>query len=204
MRSFSGTPWRTALLVPSGLWTLWGIMSQAHDLWTAGLSPTTWTAIGALWFIVTVIVLVARLELRASASAREPKPGISPVLFSPNPAAIPTKKVFQELRSAAGSTEGADLLVSPSTVDDSTELPPEQIKILQLLANSLDLVGAGGDVPIETVAEVTGIRPSVLLHHIEQLDDRDFIYKTHDASGPHVRLVSKGSGWLIDHKLLPK
>jgi hypothetical protein len=96
VRLFKGSIWQTVWLVPSALWVWWGYVNQAHDIWTAGLSPPTWTAIGALVFLGTIIVLIARIESQARGHHRN---AVGPPAPS-SVGAIPTKKVFQneELR----------------------------------------------------------------------------------------------------------
>lgn len=47
-----------------GLWSVYGLVSGAYDLWTAGLPPLAWAAIGAAIFFVSVIVLLYRFDSR--------------------------------------------------------------------------------------------------------------------------------------------
>jgi hypothetical protein len=47
------------------LWALYGLVSGVADLWTAGLSPLVWAAIGATIFFLSVVVLLVRWDSRA-------------------------------------------------------------------------------------------------------------------------------------------
>lgn len=58
--------WPAILLPVSGLWTIYGFFSQAYELWTAGMPPVVWISIGAIAFMATVIILLARFQKNLS------------------------------------------------------------------------------------------------------------------------------------------
>jgi hypothetical protein len=63
----SATMWRflrehvlqAAVFVAGGAMTVWGLLSDAYQLWTAGLPPSVWAAVGAAIFFATTIVVLA-------------------------------------------------------------------------------------------------------------------------------------------------
>lgn len=82
-----------------GIWSIYGIMSEAWQLWTAGLTGPEWTAVGALIFMASVVTLLMRFERRmqvGSVSIAPPVAGTPP----PQSGSAVLRKVFQneELR----------------------------------------------------------------------------------------------------------
>lgn len=58
------------------VWTLWGLVAQAVEMWTANLPPAWFAAIGATIFMLSVILLLVRFEAEhhARSGAPDPKP----------------------------------------------------------------------------------------------------------------------------------
>jgi hypothetical protein len=46
------------------LWALWGLVSDARDLWTAGFAPMEFAAMGAAMFFISVLYTLAKWEAR--------------------------------------------------------------------------------------------------------------------------------------------
>lgn len=113
--------WPSILLVISGLWTVYGIVSGTYELSTLGLPAAAWIAIGAIAFMATVIVLLVRFDSRTRIAAVE---GAGPQAPQPVPAALgggsaAMRKLFQndELRVWELAPRGEHVIKGKTFVD---------------------------------------------------------------------------------------
>ena len=58
--------WPSVGLSVGALWAIYGMVSGGIDLWTAGLHPLVWAAIGAAIFFLSVVALLVRWDSRSA------------------------------------------------------------------------------------------------------------------------------------------
>ena len=72
-------------LAIGAVWAVWGLAAQAREMWTAGLPPTDFAAIGALIFMLFVVFLLARFDQERHAPSSTPAPMRMPKISWPRP-----------------------------------------------------------------------------------------------------------------------
>jgi hypothetical protein len=94
IKEYVGTPIYAVL---GALWVIYGFISQAHDLWTAGLAPGDWQAIGAAVFFLSVGFMLYKHHRKVEALLPPPcardsleHPGPGPLIDAPNGTAPPS------------------------------------------------------------------------------------------------------------------
>lgn len=93
----------------------------------------------------------------------------------------------------------------PATVKPAkteTDLPAEQVRILQVLARSMN--GGTNEIKDDQAAQLSGLKPAVFAHHVKQLENKELVYVNYGMYGNYARITSDGSGWLIEHGQMPE
>jgi TIR domain len=118
-----------------------------------------------------------------------------------HPARLAFADILKELRDVAAGIRARP--VSPAAPSSQEpDLHPDQLKILQVLAQMTDV--GNPEVPLADLPVMAGVKPSAFTHHIDALKDRWFLHIDYYSSGDHtVRLLPDGSKWLLDHNQIP-
>jgi hypothetical protein len=104
-------------------------------------------------------------------------------------------------RLLAAAAAGINSPAAPPVATPAPDLPPDQVKILRVLEEMAD--SGIKAAPLDSLAGQAGVKPSAFTHHIDALNERDFVHIDYLMHGRHeVRLRPDGSKWLIDHDAL--
>jgi hypothetical protein len=99
--------------------------------------------------------------------------------------------------------EGAILRAAMAVADAGSELPEEQVRILQALARYANM-----GVPamrVDSVPLESRVKPAAFTHHKDVLERSKFVHMDYYSSGDHeMSLAPGGAEWLIKHNLMPK
>jgi hypothetical protein len=108
--------------------------------------------------------------------------------------------MLQDLRAAVPVIRASDPPMRKAMTRD--DLEPEQARILQVIAAAANQ--GAENVELASLAAAAKIRPAAFTHHIDYLHKWHFVYVDRFTSGDsEVRLLPKGSKWLMDHNAMP-
>lgn len=131
--------------------------------------------------------------------------GVAMALGLPAPRKLAFAECLAAMRRAATGAEahpGAAVAPAAPAAAKGPELADQQVQILQVLAR-LENLGAGPTDEPTLIAEC-GIKPAVFKHHVAALLGMNFVHTQVWADSPvHYEISAVGSGWLIDHALMP-
>jgi TIR domain-containing protein len=110
--------------------------------------------------------------------------------------------MLKDMRTAAlGVKASRAVQVAPPEDREGNDLEPEQVRILQALASAKN---QGADIQLADLPSVAKIKPAPFTHYIDHLHKWQFIYIDRYTTGDdEVRLLPKGSKWLLDRNAMP-
>jgi plasmid stability protein len=110
--------------------------------------------------------------------------------------------MLKDMRTAALRVKASRAVqVAPREDREGNDLEPEQVRILQALASAKN---QGADIQLADLPSVAKIKPAAFTHYIDHLHKWQFIYIDRYTTGDdEVRLLPKGSKWLLDRNAMP-
>jgi hypothetical protein len=140
------------------------------------------------------------LTLDDSESAKDLIDGVAKALGLTYSQRLAFAECRKEMLAAAAKGQAGTVAVPRVAAPD---LPEEQIKILQTLAETANENPGDEYIVGAHAPRLCELKPATFKYHSEQLHEAGLINIGYWGDGAHYRITGDGAGWLITHNLMP-